>query len=242
MTAQLSTPLSDEELEELDRFLLSAAVSDETMPLAALDGYLSAIVIGPATLLPSQWLPGVWGPSEDDAPDYRSAEQAQRILELVMRHMNGIIWTLQYDADAFDPLLDTMVYEGDPREYLEGEMWAHGFMQGIALCRGDWQPLFYEPAAREALRPIQLLGADELTEAEEKLTQSPAQREALTAQLAASVAAIYRFWLPLRREQHESLLASTFRREGPKPGRNDPCTCGSGKKFKKCCGAASTLQ
>jgi SEC-C motif-containing protein len=24
---------------------------------------------------------------------------------------------------------------------------------------------------------------------------------------------------------------------GPKVGRNDPCTCGSGKKFKKCCGA-----
>jgi uncharacterized protein YecA (UPF0149 family) len=23
----------------------------------------------------------------------------------------------------------------------------------------------------------------------------------------------------------------------PKPGRNDPCTCGSGKKYKKCCGA-----
>ncbi len=28
----------------------------------------------------------------------------------------------------------------------------------------------------------------------------------------------------------------TFRRENPKVGRNDPCTCGSGKKFKKCCG------
>lgn len=28
-------------------------------------------------------------------------------------------------------------------------------------------------------------------------------------------------------------------RSGPKVGRNDPCTCGSGKKFKKCCGAAA---
>ena len=26
-------------------------------------------------------------------------------------------------------------------------------------------------------------------------------------------------------------------REAPKVGRNDPCTCGSGRKFKKCCGA-----
>jgi uncharacterized protein len=242
MTAKLSTPLSDEELEELDQFLLSEAVSDEAMLLDTLDGYLTAIVIGPATILPSQWLPGIWGASEDDAPEYESIEQAQRILELVMRHMNGIIWTLQYDAEAFDPLLDSMVYPEDPREYVEGEMWAYGFMQGIELCRQDWQPLFDNPTAREALRPIRLLGADELTEADEALTRWPAQREELTKQLAGSVAAIYRFWLPRRQVQHASLVASTFRREGPKPGRNDPCPCGSGKKFKKCCGTASTLQ
>jgi uncharacterized protein YecA (UPF0149 family) len=28
----------------------------------------------------------------------------------------------------------------------------------------------------------------------------------------------------------------TFRRPTPKIGRNDPCPCGSGKKYKKCCG------
>ena len=28
-------------------------------------------------------------------------------------------------------------------------------------------------------------------------------------------------------------------REGPRVGRNDPCTCGSGKKYKKCCGKAA---
>ncbi|HVU25009.1 MAG TPA: YchJ family protein [Opitutus sp.] len=30
---------------------------------------------------------------------------------------------------------------------------------------------------------------------------------------------------------------TTVRRETPKVGRNDPCPCGSGKKYKKCCGA-----
>jgi preprotein translocase subunit SecA len=30
---------------------------------------------------------------------------------------------------------------------------------------------------------------------------------------------------------------STFKRQGKKVGRNDPCPCGSGKKFKHCCGA-----
>jgi len=31
--------------------------------------------------------------------------------------------------------------------------------------------------------------------------------------------------------------AATIRRDDPKVGRNDPCPCGSGKKYKKCCGA-----
>lgn len=30
---------------------------------------------------------------------------------------------------------------------------------------------------------------------------------------------------------------TTVKHETPKTGRNDPCTCGSGKKYKKCCGA-----
>ena len=35
------------------------------------------------------------------------------------------------------------------------------------------------------------------------------------------------------------LKDATIKRDAPKIGRNDPCSCGSGKKFKKCCGANS---
>jgi preprotein translocase subunit SecA len=38
-------------------------------------------------------------------------------------------------------------------------------------------------------------------------------------------------------DHHHEPLAP-FRREAPKLGRNDPCHCGSGRKFKKCHGAA----
>ncbi len=38
----------------------------------------------------------------------------------------------------------------------------------------------------------------------------------------------------LYKEQKKS---TTIVNEGPKIGRNDPCPCGSGKKYKKCCGA-----
>ena len=37
----------------------------------------------------------------------------------------------------------------------------------------------------------------------------------------------------------EQKSSGTIVREGEKTGRNDPCPCGSGKKYKKCCGAAA---
>ena len=33
-----------------------------------------------------------------------------------------------------------------------------------------------------------------------------------------------------------NIITTTVKREGEKIGRNDPCPCGSGKKYKKCCG------
>jgi uncharacterized protein len=122
-----------------------------------------------------------------------------------------------------------------------GEMWAYGFMQGLALCRQDWQALFDDPRGPTWLNPIRLLSGDDVSEEEMTLIRTPAQREELALQIPASLAAIYRFWLPYRNAIHELQLAKTYQREHPKIGRNDPCPCGSGKKFKKCCGMASTL-
>ena len=36
--------------------------------------------------------------------------------------------------------------------------------------------------------------------------------------------------------ESEPVKPETYVRETPKVGRNDPCPCGSGKKYKKCCG------
>ncbi len=237
----LMAPLSESETDELESFLLSDAVPEEAMLIDSLDGYLTAIVIGPTTLRLSDWLHGVWGPAANDVPAFETEAQAQRIMQLIMRHMNGIVWSFEHDPDAFEPIINTMTYPGDPHEYLDAEMWAYGFMQGIALCPDDWQPLFDSADAEEMLRPLRLLGGDDLTAAERKLARTPAQREVLAEQVPQSVAAIYRYWLPYRKAVHEREIATAIQKSSPKVGRNDTCPCGSGKKFKKCCGAASVL-
>ena len=238
---QVMVPLSEEELEELDQFLLSDVPSEEAMLIDALDGYLTAIVVGPRTVMPSQWLPGVWGSTDSDSPKFETLEQGQRILTLIMRHMNGIVWSLQHDPDEFDPMFSTVKYPGIKRGYKDGEMWANGFMEGIALIRQDWQPLFDDPAMVRAIRPIHLLGADDVTAEEDALIRSPAQRERIAEGIPAAVAAVYRYWRPHREACIQRVIATPNVRTDPKTGRNDLCPCGSGKKFKKCCGAAAVL-
>ena len=237
----MMAPLSDEEMDELGGFLMSSATSDETMMLDCLDGFLTAIISGPVMIMPSKWMPKVWGSTGKDEPVFKTVAQAERITGLIMQHLNGIIWSLHQNPDTFEPVFDIAVYPGDSREYANGEMWAYGYMSGIDFQRNDWKEFFDQPASAEVLRPIYLLGADEVTLDEEALTETPEQREKLSEQIPASVAWIYKFWQPYRRAVAERSIATSFQREHPKVGRNDPCPCGSGKKFKKCCGASTVL-
>ena len=63
------------------------------------------------------------------------------------------------------------------------------------------------------------------------------QREKLITGMAAGLINIYRYFAPHRRLAARGAHAgSTYRRTTEKVGRNDPCPCGSGKKFKRCCG------
>lgn len=91
-------PLSDEELDELEQFLISDTTPEECMDIAMLDGFLTALVIGPNTLLPSQWLPAVWGETDEEEMVWESGEQMQRILGLVMRMYNDRVHDLHEDS------------------------------------------------------------------------------------------------------------------------------------------------
>ena len=235
-TVRPMAPLSEVELAELDRFLASEATSNETMMIHAVDGYLTAVALGPVDIPAETWLPCIWGPDPDHAPTFQSTEQEQRILDLIVRYVNGIRWALEFDPDDIDPIFDTVRYQDRSREYLDGEMWAYGFIQGIALARDAWQPLFKDGGAMDALMPIYILGSDNPTPEQQALSDTPAKREKLTEQFPASISALWRFWHPDHRPKAEAMVT---RVKGPEPkvGRNDLCPCGSGKKFKKCCGA-----
>lgn len=229
------TPLSETEFKALDYFLLRDVDADETMTIEMFDGYLHAIAIAPVTVPPKRWLPKVWGTAAM-MPPMESLDQLNHILGLVMRHYNSVIAGLKAEPREVDPVWLTQPYRG--KEYDEAQGWAYGFIEGMTLCADAWLPMLETSEGQAWYRPSALLRAEDFHSDQEALTKTPAMRAKLAAQIPEAVLAMHAYWLPFRHAVHEPALAKAM---SPKVGRNEPCPCGSGRKFKKCCGLAGSL-
>src|ERR1700674_5735445 len=99
-----SGPLIDQEIEELDAFLLSDDGLENAMDVSGLDGFLCAVLSGPNVIMPSEWMRWVWDSAEGkQSPEFTSAKQAQRILDLLLRHANDIAVTLTQFPQYYEP-------------------------------------------------------------------------------------------------------------------------------------------
>jgi hypothetical protein len=81
-------PLDRVDLEALDRFLMSERSPPQSMMLSDLDGFLTGIAVGPELVLPSEWLPLVFG---GDAPEFADEAEAKAILGAIMGRYNEIL-------------------------------------------------------------------------------------------------------------------------------------------------------
>ncbi len=237
--ALLNAPLSDAEIDELDRFLLYEPEIDDCMTLDMLDGYLHALAIGPTAVPPTRWMPRVWGEDfTDTMPPVKDADALRRIVSLITRLSNSIVARLEDpDGSMIVPLWSTFS-DGDS-ERDDARIWACGFIAGMNLCEEDWAPLLATGQGRAWLRPIQLLGEEDFEPGQHAPTRTPADRERLSLQIPDAVLAIHQYWLAHRRAVDERHVAGST---GGKVGRNDLCRCGSGRKFNRCCGAAAQVQ
>ncbi|HEU4850577.1 MAG TPA: UPF0149 family protein [Telluria sp.] len=226
---QLDQPLSDKEFDDLDAFLLSDSCPEDAMTMDMLHGYLTAIAIGPEPIMPAEWLPRVWGDDPKQGPKFKNAKEEERILNLIMRFMNEILVTFEVAPKEFEPLF--VMHEVEGETLIDPESWCWGFCEGMELREGSWEAIF-ESEQTELMIPIMLLGADEIEEEDLPLVEDPHNVHKMALEIEANLPLIHRFWVPLRKAP-----VQTLKREEPKVGRNDDCPCGSGKKYKKCCGA-----
>jgi uncharacterized protein len=217
MSARLSR-----KLRQLDDFLLSDAVGDDAMLLSALDGFLAGVAVCPGLILPSEWLPVIWG---DEVPEFADRDQAQTVLDLITGHYTEILRDL--DRDRYSP-----VFEIDTDDSVLWEIWIEGFWRSIVLDPERWRSIPAGDADSDVNHALFCLTRlhDLPTE---PTTVEPLEIDAKLQKLAASLIPQAVTIL------HWARLATAGPAAGPpktaKTGRNAPCPCGSGKKFKHCC-------
>ena len=225
-------PLTDAELDRLGDFL-KGCKGGGAMNLEELDGFFAALIAGPETVVPSEYYREVFGGEMSYACEFGTLDEANEILGLMMRHWNDIAGTLFKD-EVYVPLLLF-----DENGVAHGNDWAHGFMRGMRMRHDGWAELVNDEEHGGCLIPIMMLYHEHDEDPEIRPDPiSPEKREEVIVHMAAGLLGAYRYF-----REHRQVSASAHRSEprrvAPKLGRNDPCPCGSGKKYKKCCGGAT---
>jgi uncharacterized protein len=211
-------------------FLASPAAPKTAMSPVELDGYLTGVVVSPDLLLPSRWLGGLWG---EDEPVFDSQDQLQTVIGAVMDRYNAIVAALdagfeQIEAKQTLDYRPLFLVGGDKPSHDAVRTWVRGFSKAMALAPQGWISIAEDERLQPLLSPI--IGFTGFSNFEFE----PADDiETLLDEAAAEIprTAIILRKIGQFRDQKRSA------RSASKPRRNDPCPCGSGLKYKRCCGA-----
>jgi len=178
--------------------------------------------------MPSEWLPLVWGGGDDDAaPVFESPEHAERLVGLVMQHYNATANDL--NRGRFAPVFDV-----DKRhDEVLWELWIDGFEKAMQLRSQSWAEIADgDEDTRTALAGLIMLA--DMNRGDSKLPEAEARNLAgIAPDLIAYGVPTLNAW---RISQHGASQPGAPAPPSTKVGRNQPCPCGSGKKYKKCCG------
>jgi uncharacterized protein len=221
----LMQPLSEKELNWLGDYLDNIAETyEDTLSLEEIDGMFCALIINPISAEPAEWLEVIF----DENFEFESEQEAEKVFGLLFRHWNHISHLIRHppktERDAlYFPLISD--YDEDNLTHKVAEQWATGFRLGMGYCIDEWEELIDDKEHYVLLAPILLLEQGCDLDNEEKVVTDE-ERENLLAMIPAVVYKIFEYWQAKTKKTKESTI---------KIGRNDPCPCGSGKKYKKCC-------
>jgi uncharacterized protein len=232
----------DAQLERLAALLEQRAVPFKGFNLEALDGYLSALALSPEPVGPEEWQPPIWGAP----PRWEDGERAQ-VEAMLEDQLHLAIQRACFEGDdlpdGLAPLLwlpedpDALTHDAPADEDGEADIgrdWAFGFFRGVELRGESWERwLDAHDWIDEIFQLLDQLASGEVLDVDP--TQPPTaisyrQRLDIIAALPGMLA-------DLQRHRIDMLTPREPLRRAQAPDRNAPCPCGSGRKYKKCCGA-----
>lgn len=185
-------PLTEDELDDLQDILLdridedldTTGTDEGVCLLDELDGFLTALVSGPVAVLPSVWLPFLWG---DYPPQWKAPEESGYFMSLLRRHQNEIALTLQQDLDGFEPYFSYYEMDGEAFDIVDD--WCEGYMRGVRVLQGRWED--GHPRVTELLAPIRAFTSETEWAGHEL---PPEDADAQCDAILVNVRELYRYW------------------------------------------------
>ena len=194
-------------------------------------GLLTAVLCNPKLVPPSIWFGNLLKISEERGSILNSAKEAEELFNPVIEMYNYVNESLR--DGSFVPLISPEVELVDLKMT---ENWCRGFFTGA----GSWDRSLADNATVNAhlmtLFMFKHQDGTELDESEMKqLKKLDKYVKDKLENIKNNVLGIYAE-LAGRKEEVSETKIKPFNKAEPKVDRNDPCPCGSGKKYKKCCG------
>ena len=187
----LQEPLVPVELEFLGDFFLSDAPPLGSLSsLEMVDGYMTALVVGPELVEPDEWMPYIFDQEDHAVPAFDSEDEAAMIEELLLRYMNTLVRQFNDDPDDFSPIYEQFDYGDEEEEMLAIQEWALGFMVGMEMKNESWKPLFADEATGMLGLPMLMLSniaGDKVSLSEEEIAD-------MVGLMPEFVVKIYHFW------------------------------------------------
>ena len=219
--------------EQLQRELL--ALGDDAMLIEEFDGFVAGLLVCPEMISPNEWLPLIWNrEGQTEQSPLQDVDHANRLFGLIMETYNDVVLTLMNRPERYRPLFPVDARNDD----IIWEIWVEGFAAAVALRPASWRQLL-EADSDTANAAAGLLALVEIVRGEHDIPREDVDK------LQAAAPGLIPDWVVTL---HEWRLANTRpasvveRAACPPPatrgkvGRNEPCPCGSGKKYKRCCG------
>lgn len=231
--------LSKKELQKLNAFLTAKYNDAKPLNLTQAHGFLCAIASAPTMIMPSQYQPVLFG----GHPEFESMEQAQDIINLTMIFHNSIVSMLMGNKPFIPLLWDDGIVDYDKASFALVGQWCEGYLRGTEV-----DPIWLnDDNAIAHLLPFGVLAerydlVGGLDDKENVIQDDYQYKVKYKKELPTYIKQFYEFWRE-HRKSPQALYANDrpITRAQPKTGRNEACPCGSGQKFKKCCGSPSRV-
>jgi uncharacterized protein len=213
----------------------------DTMRYHEVQGFLFAVACAPDLVRPSEWMPEIFGGQE---AGFETLEEAQAVLPELMSLYNVVNASARSERAALPA--DCRFRRSALANLDEGapiSQWSRGFVRGHEWLEDEWDRYVPDELDQDfamALMTLSFFASRRLAEGYlEELRRTDLEEAARLFRRAfpdalAEYAGLGRSIEQALREQ--ALKDETRRRVTV--GRNDPCPCGSGRKYKKCCGAS----